>query len=305
MTAYWIDAYGYENAAPDIELLIATRSGLFLLSNGKFERIIGNKTYGITKYKNEWWVSISKKVSNKKYNEIVSFSMDNKQPKIRLKNLPTGIHQIDFINSDLVITDTENNKLRVYKHGNKEEHRIICPGEKNGRNHFNSVFSDGYNIYVLAHNRTIHTKNPSRIYKLSMDYKFISKNKTGGSSSHNYYTDGYQTITLDSQNGRILHNKQPVFVDKYSFFRGLSVSDDYIIIGASKNKYQHRVSESKIFIFDKDFNLIHKFVSKNIKHIMEIRRVDKIDYAMSRSGGRPNKRLQSPHNAPGSTQDIN
>lgn len=275
----------------NIKFLIATQSqGLLLYDNGLITKLFQEKGfYGITKFDDYFYAFyktgmhgniISFKITNNKANEI----------KTRIQGLSRGIHQIDFINNDLYLTNTYDNSILVYNNLHNREklywknyNQIIYPNGKlnNGRNssnynHFNSLFKFKNHLYLIAHNETKKTKKLSEIYTIdSLNNKI--KSQIDGSNCHNIYIDNKTQIYCKSLEGILSINNEDKIQHKNIFTRGLSITNKYIILGGSDiqaNRDKRGDTNGYIFIYDSKLNLIQTVIIKNTQ-IQEIKMVNK------------------------------
>jgi len=295
---YNFDVYG---EMPDISFIVGTSNhGALLFYEGKCTQIIkAPVVYGITKYEDNWWIYIRAKKSGR----IVSFDIRHCGGfnfKTRIKGLDGGIHQIDFIDTDLFVTDTYSNRILVYKNAaykNKDmlagecSKKIYPAGKLNDKvwrreqknyAHFNSIYKHEDKIYILAHNDTHNTGKKSEVYELSKNFTVVDKLNIDASNAHNYYIDKDGYLTCDSLNNRILKNGKEVFKCN-TFVRGLSISEDYIIVGGSGIEFDRGIRKHKhshIYILDKNFDTVARVRIPRCQ-IMEIRRVDKDEYGLS------------------------
>ena len=272
--------------------LIATSSqGLLLYFNGKITKLFNEKGfYGITKLSNKFYAFHKTGM----HGNIISFKLkDNKaiENKIIVKGLSRGIHQIDFINNDLYVTNTYDNSILIYKDAKNKENinwkkfdDIIYPNGKlnNGRssdnyNHFNSIFKYKNDIHIIAHNETKKTKRKSEIYTINYSKrKNITIQKTDGSNCHNIYLNKNQKIYCKSLEGILSINNKDVISHKDIFTRGLSVSDKHIILGGSEIQLKREnrdTTNGYIFIYNTELELKQKISIKNTQ-IQEIRLVN-------------------------------
>ncbi len=243
--------------------------------------------YGISKNKNYWYVY--NRFSHK--SRLIKMNIPNDVNNIELEidfiGLPDGCHQIDFINSHLVITDTYNNKLIEYDPQQKIIVREIYTNGKleNGRSsdnyvHCNSIFKYKKNIYLMYHNETAKTDRESEIAIVKDDFTFNKLLKVKASSAHNIYIKDDIIYFCDSLNKSFVRDKEILF-ECDEFTRGLSVSDDYIAIGGSEfaKRDQRKLTEGTVYLLDNKYSYIGKI--KMPAPVYEIRRVDKSDYCFS------------------------
>lgn len=282
-----------EGSAPSIKFLVSTAgNGLLLYKDGKLSRIInGDIIYGLTKEQNNWWVF----QQNGDKGSVISFNINDHMGyniRVRIPNLNQAIHQIDFIRDDLLVVDTFRNRVQVFKNAVSkiDDTLLLLPrgpvANRKDRNycHLNSVYSDGERIYILAHNNINKTGSKSEVFVYDMNYTRVGVLPMTCSGAHNYVRFKDAEWICDSESGTLLRNNKPVFsAGEKAFTRGLSISDEYILLGSSgispiRVERKHR--DGHVYIFDKKFQQIAKITIPKTQ-IMEIRQVDRDDYTLS------------------------
>ena len=283
----------------NIRFLISTQTKeIILYDKGKIKKKYRKKGfYGITQNADLYFVFYITGLHGK----IISFRLDNNKVKdvtTRIKGLSKGVHQIDFIDSDLYVTNTYDNSILVYRDMQKKQDlhwkkydKIIYPNGKikNGRasnnyNHFNSIFRYKDNIYLIAHNETKKTNRESEIYILDLiNHNTIIKEKISGSNCHNIYKDNNKYMYCKSLEGVLnINNKDSIFHEN-QFTRGLSISNKYIILGGSEiqlKKEERKKTNGYIYVYRANLKLIET-ISINNTQIQEIRQIDQDEKTFS------------------------
>lgn len=290
----------FDNNMPDIKFLVASsKYGLLLVEKNKAKTLVSSSiTYGLTADKyDHWWLFCR----NSNVGEIYSFKIEDgnaTELRKRVSDISKGIHQIDFVGDDLYVPDPRLNRLLVFKDAAdmldyssykdaewyypvgeiKEEDYKADPNFKN----FNSVYSYDDRIYIVAHNYSYHSGRYSQICELDKENKLLSTIDTDARCAHNYYRDENLSLVCDSFTGRLLNHNQPVLhTDK--FIRGISISDDYYILGGTGKAFDGKrriMTDSDIYILDKNFNIISTLVVPG-GQIRDIRRYDGKEYSLS------------------------
>ncbi len=90
-----------------------------------------------------------------------------------VSNIPlTGkwgdIHQLASANNGLYLTNTKYNRLIYQEYGSSTTHEYIFNGSDYDRNHLNSVFPCGEQVFVVLHNRAY---SESELVVLNHDFK--------------------------------------------------------------------------------------------------------------------------------------
>jgi hypothetical protein len=280
--------YSASGDTSNISFLIGTQSqGLLLYNNGEITMLFKeNGFYGITKLSDTFYAFHKTGM----HGNIISFRIEkNKAIDIStvIKGLSRGIHQIDFIGQDLYVTNTYDNSILIYsklvsKHNLhwKDYNKIIYPNGKlqNGRkssnyNHFNSLFKYKNKIFLIAHNETKKTNRSSEIFTLNdITLNTLDIKKIDGSNCHNIYIDNENKMFCKSHEGTLNINEQDVISHKNIFTRGLSVNDEYIILGGSDiqpNRLKREKTNGYIYIYDSQLSLKQTILIRNTQ-IQEI-----------------------------------
>ena len=283
--------YSSRGDTTNIDFLIATQSlGLLFYNNGKIIRFFKEKGfYGITKFSGTFFAFHKTGM----HGNIISFRIESNKAidvKLIIKGLSRGIHQIDFIGQDLYVTNTYDNSILIYsnlvsKHNLhwRDYNKIIYPNGKlqNGRkssnyNHFNSLFKYKNKIFLIAHNETKKTNRPSEIFSLnSFTLNTLDRKKINGSNCHNIYIDNENKMFCKSHEGTLNINGKDVILHKNIFTRGLSVSDEYIILGGSDiqpDRLKREETNGYIYIYDSQLSLKQTILIQNVQ-IQEINMV--------------------------------
>ncbi|QTL99723.1 hypothetical protein GM661_18070 [Iocasia frigidifontis] len=268
--------------------IVATKRGLFILRNNKLYKILQGRFYGITKYNDNLYIferlgNLKGRIIHLALNKNYSFQKDG---KILIDNISPGCHQIDFINNYLYITDSYNNRILKCDLQNIDCDEFYPLGKlKNGRNsknygHINSIYKKEKEFLLMCHNETTKTGRNSEILVLDENLNINRKIDTKASNAHNIVKYKEQLFYCDSMNMSLMKNGVQVFRGKH-FMRGLSVTDEYLLVGGSD--YAKRNKRTKvngyIYILDHKFRLIDSYLIPGM--VQEIRRIDNIDYSLS------------------------
>lgn len=292
------DEYSQKGPVSKSMLLVATSSrGLLLYDHGKIFQLFDYKGfYGITK-DNDVWYAFHK---TGWHGRIIRFKIFNhavQDCEVVIYGLSRGVHQIDIVKDQLMITDTYNNRIIVfdkYREINNAFWRDANPyvSHPNGRlrkgrksenyNHFNSIFGSNNSVFVVAHNETYKTGRYSELYILDNKLNKISTLPLNGSNCHNYFRNSQGEGFCKSLEGTIVINNEEKF-QVNMFTRGMSISPDLLVIGGStielvKEKRGH--SDATLFFCDKIHEAITEVKLKKTQ-INEIRRVDTVDHGLT------------------------
>ena len=270
-------------------IIIATKRGLYQLANKKLKLVRLGEFYGVTIIKNDL-VYVLNKVSEKE-SMIVSFQLvdgiiNKSSMKIIFRNLDDAIHQIDYFNKALYLTDTHNNRIITTNLSgeNMKYHYPIGKAtkgrESSNYGHINSIFSDSKYIYILCHNNSVKTNKNSEVIVTDFNFNLIKKISTSSESAHNIIKYKGDIYHCDSLNSKLKRNNDTIFIAE-EFTRGLAITNDDIILGDSSyaKRAERKNSKGHIYLLDHDGSLKERINIPGM--VQEIRRIDKVDYGLS------------------------
>ena len=271
-------------------IIIATKRGLYQLKDKKLRIIQLGEFYGVTIVDDKLYVL--NKVSEKEAHIVAYQLLNNKIQKqsrnIVIHGLDEAIHQIDFFNNTLYLTDTHNNRILAFTKKGKKINQYYPLGEiNNGRGspnygHINSIFSDLKHVYLVCHNNSVHSGKTSEILKTDMEFNVLNKITTSSQSAHNVILYQGKLYHCDSLNSLLKVDDKPLF-QTMEFTRGLAMTNDKIIVGDSNYAKRKDRSKSKgsIYLLNHDGKLIEKLMIPGM--IQEIRVLGEKDYGLSSS----------------------
>lgn len=295
-----------KSAILNIKFFIGTTSGLLCYDNGNITNLCDTYVYGITKRNDEWYFTSSDKRNGIGEINYLDTNNDNKISQC-IKDLNFGLHQIDFIGDHLFVTNTYYDSVAVYKYNHKYPYsfkfykeifpsRDLVSDTKSSKKwtkysktpgHFNSVYNSKNTLKIMAHNVSTKTGKNSQIFVYDMDFNKIEViDLYNARNCHNIYESKDSLIFCNSAERCVVdYISNNILFKCDKFTRGLSISNDYILLGgtsySTKDKLT-RSTESSIYIFDNCWNFISEIILNNCE-INEIRRIDKIDYGLSNS----------------------
>lgn len=185
------------------------------------------------------------------------------------------VHEIRFINDDLLITNTSKDSLYSVNSG---QYIKLSNNDHDGL-HINSIFYDD-DIYVLCANGQI-------VFVLDTDYNIIGEFKIpynldipkeecsqyAGWFHNLILLDGWFYTCEKYGFVRFTKDKFEVLIKKpLVFMRGLSYNNGIWIIGQSENKPrpERGVGNGVLLYYDNEFNLIDTVILKNSGQIKDI-----------------------------------
>lgn len=270
--------------------LVATNQALFLVKDRRLILLLKGNFYGIARTPNSAYVY----QSTGKTGRLLQFQVGprgevSRKARIVVNELPGWCHQIDFLDDSLFLTDTPNNRILELHLPTRQWREHFPLGMlKNGMDspnygHMNSIYRKDGRIYVICHNQTAKTGRKSEILVLDREMKIQERLPTESSCAHNIvFCDGQQ-LHLDSLNQSLKADGSVVFSGDY-FTRGLSVSDDAILVGGSTfaKREERQNKHGYLYALNRCFDLIDAFLIPGM--VQEIRRMDRIDYTFSQTG---------------------
>lgn len=247
-----------------VEALFTATSGFFLLRGIGKTKLLSGRFTGLTRKGDRYY--IAEELFQTKRCRIFSCTFDGE----RVRDLETlfvqktsgGIHQIDFVDDLLFVTDSHNNSIivleseggmvcRIFPNGVHTQNRPMEGTDSRYYCHYNSLFGWRDGIAILAHNETKKTGRKSLIYWVDKkDYSHIDALPSipAGSNGHNILIHRDQHLVCDSLHGSLINNGQVVLQTEY-FTRGLAMNDEYTVVGCSERVERHQRTETKAFLW--------------------------------------------------------
>ena len=279
------DAFGAE------AYLIATKAGLYTLAHGRLTRLMSGQYYGLTRRGDDWYAFEHLGAAGR----ILRFQLEDARmvhPEVVLGGLSPGCHQIDLIDSQLLIVDTYNNRLlacRLEVDGlqvTAEHHPVgkLVDGRASANYvHMNSLWAEGDARYLLLHNETVRTGRHSEIAKLAPDFSIFERIETPARSAHNLARFQGRFLYCDSLGGALMHGDRRVHGCDL-FTRGLSITPACIALGGSDygRREQREFFGGAITLLDHEFHELARLRLPGM--VQEIRSCAGPDAAMSGGG---------------------
>lgn len=272
--------------------VIATKNGLFIFnkSNNKLIKVLHGSFYGVAVRFNRLIVfeAFHGKINKGRIIELFVEKGKIVKSKVVLKNLSSGIHQIDIFDNLLYVCNTYNNSIDIYS---LEGYKLISQNFPlgsltNGRKsknygHINSIYIKNCMIHFVSHNETKKTGKSSEIFTFDMNFSLLKKIDTNSGCVHNVIFKDYFYF-FDSLNGLMKQDQATVFSSEF-FLRGLAITDDDILVGCSE--YSDRGSRiygtGNLYVLSQDFKIKSNIKIPSMVH--EIRIFDDIDLGRSNS----------------------
>jgi hypothetical protein len=209
------------------------------------------------------------------------------------------IHQLASANNGLYLTNTKYNRLVYQESGSSTTHEYIFNGLDYDRNHLNSVFPCGEQVFVVLHNRAY---SESEMVVLNHDFKKGFEVEYTFSlwnvGCHNIFIEDtvlfynasqmHEFVIVDLTRDRVI--KRIPFPGWHS--KGLSVTDKYIVVGLSEHAFRDKRStaQGKIAVIDRQSYALLEIIDLNfgdlpqpIGNVNEVRCVSGGELAQARS----------------------
>ena len=271
--------------------LAGTQSGLLYVHEGRAWRLCGGSVYGIADQDGprEWM--IFQRIP-RSFGRILTIDLSSGEALAVAGFLSTGVHQMDRVNGRLAVIDTYNNRVSLYDSRGKCVRSIYpCGPVQNGRDsanyrHFNSIFTAGGSIYLVAHNQTAKTGRASEIFVLDPDWRFRRKIPTKSGSAHNVVELQGKLWHCDSGGGGLVVGDEPVYRMPGLFTRGLAVNRDYVLVGGSQlaGRDDREATDGQVIVLSRSLELRARIRLLRSGGVQEIRFLEG-DLCMSRSRG--------------------
>jgi hypothetical protein len=269
--------------------LIATNRGLFLIREHTLYLLLLGNFYGITRNEHSLYVyeSVGKVGRILKLDEGGDMEIDAKA-EIVFADLPGWIHQIDMIDGNFFFTDTPNNRIIEwsFQAGCWNEYyplgKLAEQEASSNYGHMNSIYKHDGAIYIVCHNQTAKTGRPSEILKVDPQFRIMERIVTDSSCAHNLIIRQGVTYHCDSMNQSLKADGKVVFQTDH-FTRGLSISDNQIVIGGSVflRREERLKGNGHLYILNSDYSARTSFLIPGM--VQEVRRLDQKDYSFSSS----------------------
>jgi len=269
---------------------VGTQSGLLLVKGRRTVRLMGGSVYGIAPgpVNDDWYVF--QRIPGS-FGRLVTYCPGNGGVRGLAGFLSTGIHQIDWIRGRLAVVDTYNNRILFYDRTGRRTGSAHPEGKlENGRSsvnyrHFNSVFSPGDKVLLVAHNQTVKSGRKSQIYELDSAWNNVRTIPTRSGSAHNVALIGGGLWHCDSNGGGLVVGGDTVFQAPGLFTRGLAVNGSHILIGGSTlAEREHRTAtDGLVVVLNRRFEEEGRVLLEGSGGVQEIRFLEN-DLCLSRNG---------------------
>ncbi len=264
---------------------IATKRGLFTLRDGELTLILAGSFYGITRLDDSLLVFENAAGHGRILGLDLTHDLRVGAARLVHRGLSPGCHQIDVVDGRLLIADAYNNRilaLDLATHRATSHYPLgrLAEGRSSPNYaHMNSIYRHDGRFFVVCHNESAKTGRFSEILVLTPGFEVTERIETPSRSAHNVAAHRGTFYHCDSLSNGLRADDELVFVGNH-FTRGLSISDDYILVGGSE--YARREDREKVpgylYVLH-DGVLATSFPVPGM--VQEIRRLDAPDYGLS------------------------
>lgn len=283
----------------------STKKGVFFFERGIIRQIWNKRSFGLTKiFGSDCLLAATTLVDSKylRFDNIISINLEGYSISLFSAPLRHQVHQIDAINENVYVTETYHNSIAVLDKNGNLLRRLYPSGRglhkpRSGNyKHFNSIFSDGQQIFLLAHNKgiSVHegkeiTGLRSEVITLDSTEQLIDCQAVEAVNGHNIYVDeGGRRFFCDSGGRNCLcMDDKVLFKMSGVYVRGLAIGRDLTLVGGSKigNRDIRENADASVFVLDSQrFQKQSEFTIKGVGQIYDIRLAG-VDVAMSSSRG--------------------
>jgi hypothetical protein len=181
------------------------------------------------------------------------------------------IHQISYANGGLYIVNTRRNSVIFQNMQGEARHEFFIENIADDRNHVNSVYPCGDQLLVILHNKG-HRESQLALLTHDITKGFVLERTLSlwHFACHNVFLDGstllYNASPVQSLVKVDLERKR--VAGKVSFAghsKGLSVTEDNLVVGLSEDTFRDRrsISKGKLAIIDRPSFSIRSTVDLN------------------------------------------
>jgi len=231
--------------------------------------------YGIAYSEDEVFVAARrsvitpKELRDKESGVILVFGYDMVLRDILTPPFPLrDMHQIAYFDKKLWVTCAFDDMVAIYDGANWQKwYPRDRKDDSKDYYHFNSIYYNNSDLYILAHNY-----GPSEVFKFRYSDLELKDVFVIGNKSHNIWESNGYIYTCDSDNGKIVNNNGwEKIVGKFP--RGMAVTSQLCIVGLSEEfeRSQRGFTTSSILILDQNWNVKSEILLPKEGLILEIR----------------------------------
>jgi hypothetical protein len=208
------------------------------------------------------------------------------------------VHQLAYANGGIYIANTRYNRITFQSLDSNFCQEYAFHGLDYDRNHINSVFPSGNQIFVILHNLAYSESELAILYHdpiSGFELKHVLSLWNVG--CHNVFVDGdylfynasqkHHFVVVDLKNDRIA--KRISFTGWHT--KGISVTDKYIVVGLSEHTFRDKrlLAQGKLAVMDKNSLSTLRIVDLDfpdlphpIGNVNEIRCLSEVEMAQAR-----------------------
>ena len=174
----------------------------------------------------------------------------------RIGSIPLGgnigdVHQLAYANGGIYITNTKYNSLIFQSLETDKRHEYSFESVSQDRNHVNSVYPCGDQIVVMLHNLARQESELAILrHHLAKGFTLEQRLSLWNLACHNVFFDNDHLLYNASQALSLVavDIKKDRVIKRLSFeghSKGMSVTQDYVVIGLSEHTFRDKRSTSK------------------------------------------------------------
>lgn len=183
-------------------------------------------------------------------------------------------HQILYLRGKIFITNTAENDVAELVLKDRQIRNLKLTPFGYDHNHINGLsYIDEDHVWVLYANGKI--EGNSQMKKLDLSREEIVEDISVGNQIHNYL-DGYITSSYDFEVFRYRDAERSNAIELEGWLRGMDYVDDVLLVGSSViSEREDRTNENdgKLYLLDKDLNLLEEVIVPEIGQINELRTI--------------------------------
>lgn len=189
-------------------------------------------------------------------------------------------HQILWFDGKLWIANSQYDYATIYDFDSDSwdtwrmfDTSIYKGPDKRGSDyhHMNGVWFHDGQVFVCAHNK----QKPSFIQVHEYPSMKYLETLATGRMIHNVWSENGEFLTCSSGDGRIVTTTGREVVRTGGFPRGVAITDKYNCIGVSPHHFRNcgrrNEVDGEIHIYDKNWNLVRVFVTRDFGQVYEMR----------------------------------
>jgi len=198
-------------------------------------------------------------------------------------------HQVFYQGGKIYVTSTSRNAIGVVNEETGEVEFKNWTAFDHDVNHINSVWFDGDNFWVGMHNyaeKEDSIFDTSQVVCVTADFSSVLCSIKIGVGLHNVFVDGDTLYVCSSADGKLIAYDLPtgkIVKELYvgEWLRGISVTDDYFVLGASATlpKDKRLEGDASVYLLDRNLEVLDSMIISGCGPVYDLRVTDRPDFA--------------------------